>query len=381
LLANLHAIIDGATMNRGDVIYSWLPLFHDMGLIAGLLLGVYLDIPTFIAPPKTFMTRPESWLRAIHCFGATFSAAPNFAYHAAAHKLPDRALTGLDLSTWRLAFAGAELVEPATIEKFVSRYQSYGFRPGSLRPAYGLAECTLAVAFPRQSSAPRFDCIDREAMTRDGVAVPGQAEEPRSVTYASVGRAVPKHTVSIRDVATGAELPERRLGEVVVTGPSVTPGYFSELRAGTPEQTELRTGDLGYLLEGELFIVDRIKDVLIVAGRKYSPSDIEREVSSLEGIRSGSVVACATRGVAGTEQAFVIAALQPGASADRGELASRVASHVREHLGLGLSDVLFVRPNQIPRTSSGKLQRTACAALVASGQISGMAETPALVYR
>jgi acyl-CoA synthetase (AMP-forming)/AMP-acid ligase II len=373
LVANLRAIIEGGRMDGRDAVYSWLPVFHDMGLVAGLLLGVYLGIPAYVAPLKSFVYRPDSWLRAIHRFRATFSPAPNFAYHLLAHRIPESALRELDLSSWRLAFDGAEPIDPRTAEAFIRRFEPAGFRATSFRPAYGLAEATLAVSFAPPDAPLRCDTVEREALTARGEARAVEGGSTDSTTLISVGRPVPGHRVRILSTEDGRELPERHLGEVAVSGPSVTPGYFHELREGLAPRTELHTGDLGYLAEGELFIVDRLKDLLIVGGRKHAPSDVERVVGALDGVRGGAVVAFSVRGSEGTEE--VVLAVTPEAGADPVALEATVHRAAQEHFGFP-PRVVLVRPGALPKTSSGKLQRSACRARYLDGTLQRFTREP-----
>jgi acyl-CoA synthetase (AMP-forming)/AMP-acid ligase II len=373
LVANLRAIIEGGRMDGRDAVYSWLPIFHDMGLVAGLLLGVYLGIPAYVAPLKSFVYRPDSWLRAIHRFRATFSPAPNFAYHLLAHRIPESALRELDLSSWRLAFDGAEPIDPRTAEAFIRRFEPAGFRATSFRPAYGLAEATLAVSFAPPDAPLRCDTVEREALTARGEARAVESGSADSTTLISVGRPVPGHRVRILSTDDGRELPERHLGEVAVSGPSVTPGYFHELREGATPRTELRTGDLGYLAEGELFIVDRLKDLLVVGGRKHAPADVERVVGALDGVRGGAVVAFSVRGSEGTEE--VVLAVTPEAGADPVALEATVQRAAQEHFGFPLC-VVLVRPGALPKTSSGKLQRSACRARYLDGTLQRFSREP-----
>ncbi|HVW23979.1 MAG TPA: AMP-binding protein [Polyangiaceae bacterium] len=378
LVANIRAILSGAAIARDDVIYSWLPLFHDMGLVAGLSLGLYAKLKTYLASPKTFISRPESWLRAITSFGVTFSAGPNFAFDILANRVPDRALDGIDLKTWRLAFNGAEPVQPRTMEAFTRRYARYGFRNTSFRPAYGLAECTLAVTFTRPDMPNCVDTVDSELMQRRATATSATASTRHSVTYTSVGVPIPEHRVHIVYPDGSERLPERHVGEIVVEGPSVTSGYFGQVENAEPDRKELRTGDLGYVANGELFVVGRLKDLVIVAGRKYAPSDIEQRVGALEGVRKNDVVAFAI-GAAGTDAVCVAAALEPGAVSRRAAIIRDIHLTIMADFALTLADVILIRPGELPRTSSGKIMRSACAALYRTAGWGERSDTPATV--
>jgi acyl-CoA synthetase (AMP-forming)/AMP-acid ligase II len=367
LVANLRAITLGARMTARDASVSWLPIFHDMGLIGGWLLNLYLHNRCYVMSPRTFVSRPDAWLRAIDHFRATFTVAPNFAYHLLAKRLPEIAIRGLSLSTLRLAFDGAEPIDPATVRAFTERFESVGFARGAFFPVYGMAECTLAAAFPEPGAVTRVDAIDRHALSRDGDAIPIDPVSPDAVCFVSVGRAVPEHRIRILATTTDVELEERQVGEVAIVGPSVSPGYFGE--DGEP-RAELRTGDLGYLAEGELFLVDRLKDLIIVAGRNYVPSDIERVATKIEGVKIGSVVAFATKGDAGTEELCLVVALEGGRGVDPEALRRSLRALMMETFSMAPRDICLVRKGEIPKTSSGKIQRALCRALYESGRLS-----------
>ncbi len=364
LLANFRAIAEGGGFTAKDRSFSWLPLFHDMGLIGGFLLGIYMGIPTFVMATRYFVLRPDAWLRAMSELRATFTVAPNFAYSLAARRLPERALRNLDLSDWRLAFDGAEPIDRETIEAFIERFSPYGFHLRSFYPVYGLAECTLAVAFPTPGSGVVYDIV-----SRSGIAS-GHAEEcARSshdaVSVVSVGQAVPGHHIEIQS-ADGAALADRCIGEVVVSGPSVTRGYYGRKARSAPE---VRTGDLGYFAEGNLFIVDRIKDLVIIGGRNFVPADIERKVSKVDGITLGSVVAFGIRSSAGTEELCMVAAMDPKCWRRVDEIKAEMKAVVAAHFGVPLSRAVLVAPGSVPKTSSGKVQRSVCQQMFRDGRL------------
>ncbi len=380
LVANFRASAAAAALSPDDRNFSWLPLFHDMGLIGGFLQTVYLRIPTFVMAPKYFLARPDNWLRAIDRFRITLSTGPNFAYNLLASRLPDRALHGLDLSSWRLAFAGAEPLDHRTVEAFIQRFGPQGFRATSFYPVYGLAECTLSAAYPEPGVRPRYDTVDRVTLSRDGHAVPTDASLATAVTFVSVGRAIPGHRLRIAEPLGDGALPERHIGEIVITGPSVTPGYFQRNGFSTQSPGALRTGDLGYLADGELFIVDRLKDVLIVAGRNYVPSDIERVVGTVDGVRAGAVIAFTLPGADGTAALHVVAGTEAGARVAQ-PLRNAVRWAVQSQIGIAPKDVCLVRPGVLPRTSSGKLQRGECRQLYESGLLQSERSAPASTAR
>lgn len=360
LSSNLYASARAGCFSSRDRCVSWLPLYHDMGLIGGPLLGIYLKAPPYLMTPSTFVTAPVSWLEACDEFGATFTVAPNFAYSIVAHKVPDSAIEGLDLGSLRLAFNGGEPIDSETVEKFLQRFRRFGFARKALYPVYGLAESTLAVAFPDPDEEVVYDRVDREQLTESGDANPVEGDDVNDVTFVGVGRVVPDHDVTIRDPETGQECPERRVGEVTVRGPSVSPGYFTaNADSVTDRQSppEVATGDLGYLADGQLFIVDRIKDLIIIAGRNFVPSDIERQIAPIEGIRRGAVAAFGVRSDQGTERLCLVAEFNPKSLRALRDVEAEIKQVVRTQFSLPVAGLVLAPPNSIPKTSSGKIRR------------------------
>jgi acyl-CoA synthetase (AMP-forming)/AMP-acid ligase II len=339
-----------------------------MGLVAGLLMGLYAGIPAYVTSPKSFVARPDSWLRAISRFQATFSPGPNFAFNALARRVPDSALQGIDLSSWRLACDGAEPIDAETARTFVRRFAPYGLRENSFRAVYGLAECTLASAVPEFETPTRFDCVDRLKLAAQGIAASAATTDPNAVTFVSVGKAVPGHGIRILEPGTDLELPERRLGEVAVCGPSVTPFYFHALLAGNAPRETLRTGDLGYIADGQLYVVDRLKDILIIGGRKFAPNDVEHVVAATPGVRRGAVAAFTSRGGGGMDELILALAPDPRLRLEPDVLVRAVRLAVYAHFGVTPANIVLVRPGDLPKTSSGKLQRAACRAAYESGE-------------
>jgi acyl-CoA synthetase (AMP-forming)/AMP-acid ligase II len=358
LVANLRAIAEAGGFGPNDRSFNWLPLYHDMGLVGGFLVGLYLGLPTFVMPTRTFVGRPDSWLRAMSRFQATFACAPNFAFNMLARRLPDSAFAGLDLSHWRLACNGAEPIDRSTVEDFMRRFAPVGLSAGTMFPVYGMAECTLAAALPEPRALPRFDCIDRGALSRDRAATTVPGGGPGGMTFVSVGRAMPGHRIRIVDPGGTDELGERQIGEVTISGPSISPYYFRKAGDYPAPRTELRTGDLGYVADGELYIVDRVKDLLIIGGKNIVPSDVERIVARVKGVRYGSVVAFAIRGQAGTDELYLVLGVDP--QADREPIRKAARAAVLEHFGVWPREVALVKPSAIPKTSSGKIRRAAC---------------------
>jgi acyl-CoA synthetase (AMP-forming)/AMP-acid ligase II len=358
IVANCRAIRDATAYTRADRMVSWLPLHHDMGLVGGLLTSIYCAAETCLMTPMAFLARPVSWLEAITHFSAKLTVAPTFAYSLCARKIPNKQLANVDLSSLRLAYVGAEPIDVATVDAFIDRFASYGLSPTAMYPVYGLAEATLAVSFAEPGSVLRRDTVDRRRLASTGVAVPVKATEPEAVTLISVGHPLPRHHIEIVCRETGLPLGERRVGELVVEGASVTPRYFGE--TGAPRD-RLHTGDLAYIAGGNLYVVDRINDLVIVAGQNHAPSDIENAVADVDGLRRGRIVAFSSPGNAGTEELHVVAEASSDSWRAPEELVAEVRRRIRQEIGLSVSTVTIVAPGSLERTSSGKIKRRACA--------------------
>lgn len=366
LLANMKGIGLAAQFNRDDVALAWLPLFHDMGLIGHFLASAAWGLPLVLMPPETFIRRPREWLKAISRYRGTCSAAPNFAYSLCAKKIKDRDLEGLDLSSWRVAFCGAEPVNPRTITDFVSRFEPHGFQATTFFPVYGMAELSLAATFPLPGTPPRFDRVRRHRFEQGGVAEPVAeaagdvgADATDVVSWVSVGRPLPDHEVRIVD-ASGQALPDRREGEVEVRGPSLMAGYYRNPMA-TAEALRggwLRTGDLGYLADGDLFVTGRRKEIIIKSGKNLYPQDIEAAAAKVPGIRVGCCAAFGVLNAArGTEDLVLVCETRTTDPQELGRLMSEVRTSVLEAIGATPDVVVLVGPGTVPKTSSGKIQR------------------------
>ncbi len=359
VMANIRAAAAGCELCAEDVLVSWLPLYHDMGLIGGWLMPFYFGIPTVLMSPLAFLSRPLRWLRALTDYRATTSVAPNFAFDLCVKRIDDEGLAGLDLSQVRAILNGAEPILPATLDRFIARFEPVGMRREALFCAYGLAENMVAVAFPPVSRAPRIDRIERAVFEAEGRAVPTEREED-FLEFVCVGRAVPGHEVQVVD-EHGAPVPDRQQGTVRFRGPSSFKGYFRRPEATAAVQCEggwVDTGDLGYLGEGELFIVGRVKDLIIKGGRNYYPHEIEEAAATVVGIRQGCVAAFAVSdAAAGTEQIVVIAETREREAMARELLVGQVIEAVTERLGVPPDRVVLVAPGIVPKTSSGKIMR------------------------
>jgi acyl-CoA synthetase (AMP-forming)/AMP-acid ligase II len=359
-LANIHAVGQALKVNRRDVTVGWLPLYHDMGLVGTLLWPIYWRLPAVLMSPVTFLQNPRRWLEAITRHRGTLSAAPNFAYALCTARIPPAERAGLDLSSWRVTLNGAEAVSARTVAEFTAAFAPVGFRAETMRPVYGLAESTVAVAFSPVATPPRVVRVDRAALAAGSArpAAPGAAGAD-AIELVSVGRPVPGHELEIVD-DHGTPLPERTVGHIVVTGPSLMAGYHRapEATARALRGGVLWTGDLGFVDGGELYITGRAKDLIIVRGRNHAPEDLERAAGSVTGVRAGNVVAFAAPGGAeGTERVVLVCETRLAAPAERAALARAVADEVQASCGVGVDEVVLAAPGTLPKTSSGKLQR------------------------
>jgi 1-acyl-sn-glycerol-3-phosphate acyltransferase len=379
LLANIRAIGEAVALRSDDVGVSWLPLYHDMGLIGAWLMPLYFGLPVVVLSPVAFLSRPARWLRAFHRHRATVGAAPNFAYELAAAKTSDADLEGLDLSSWRAALNGAEPVLPATLDRFAERFARCGFRRESLLPVYGLAEASLAVAFPPPGRGPRVDRVDRGVFERESRAVPsppGPADGDTGViSFVSVGSAIPRHEVRIAN-DRGEDADERVEGQLWFRGPSATRGYYRNDAATAalfPQGAAagwVNSGDRAYRADGEIYITGRVKDIIIHAGHNLYPHEIEDVVAQVPGVRKGCVVAFgAADPSAGTERLVVVAETRERDQEARARIAQAITAQVSAAMGLPPDVVEIVSPNTIPKTSSGKLQRDATKRRFLSGAL------------
>jgi fatty-acyl-CoA synthase len=361
LRANLDACCEAAELGESEVMVSWLPLYHDMGLVGFLSLPMTNGVHLVQAAPQDFLAKPGNWMQWISDWGGTATAGPNFAWVLATRAL--KRMEGLDLSTLTLALSGAEPVDPSAVEAFVGEASRFGFSATGVFPAFGMAEVAIGGAFPPRHRGMVCDSVDRVVLERDRVAKPldvADADEELDVRRLPLlGRAVPGLEMKVVHPETYEECPERHVGELLLRGTSVTSGYYKrpDATAALFRDGWLCTGDLAYLLDGELVLCGRIKDIIIVGGRNVFPEDIERACGTLDGVRAGNVIAFGVEGYKGKETVVVVAEVR----ADDHE-AVRAAVHHRtlEVCGLPPRDVMLVRPGTLPKTSSGKLQRAKC---------------------
>ena len=281
LLANIRGIGRAVAATSSDIFVSWLPLYHDMGLIGAWLGCLYYAAPLYAMSPLSFLARPQSWLWAINRFRGTLSAAPNFAFELCLNKIGDSDLQGLDLGSLRLVGNGAEPISVETLRRFTDRFAPYGFHPGAMAPVYGLAENAVAVTLPPPGRPPIIDRVDRTELSTRGIAAPARPDDSSAIELVACGQPIPDHEIRIVD-DRGREVGERREGRLEFRGPSATSGYFQN-PAKTRELFHdgwLDTGDRAYVAAGDLFITGRIKDIIIRAGQHIAPHEIEEAVGS-----------------------------------------------------------------------------------------------------
>jgi len=362
LAANIDAACEAASLREDEVMVSWLPLYHDMGLVGFLAIPMTTGANLVQAAPQDFMAHPASWMEWVSEWGGTATAGPNFAWVLATRGL--RRSTTLDLSSLTLALSGAEPVDPKAMDAFCSAAAPHGFDPGAVFPAFGMAEVAIAGTFPKRGQGLVWDSIDREVLERDRVAVPLDTSDEDEFTRRGrrlplLGSAVPGLEMKVVDPETREELPERSVGELLLRGTSVTPGYYKrdDATAELFHEGWLCTGDLAYVLDGQLVLCGRIKDVIIVGGRNVFPEDIERAVGTIDGVRAGNVIAFGVEGYKGKESVVVVAESRAD---NLDDVRSEIHHRTLEVCGLPPRDVILVEPSTLPKTSSGKLQRAKC---------------------
>jgi 1-acyl-sn-glycerol-3-phosphate acyltransferase len=371
LLANIRAM--GAVMeaSSADVFVSWLPLYHDMGLIGAWLGCLHFAAPLYAMSPMSFLVRPESWLWAIHRFRATFSASPNFGFEFCLNKITDADLEGLDLNSLRMVANGAEPVSVQTLRRFIDRFGRYGFPARAMAPVYGLAECSVGLAFPPLGRPPIIDRVNRDRLSTDGVAEPATPEDLKPLEIVSCGQPLPGHEIRIVDEA-GRELGERREGRLEFRGPSTTSGYFHN-ESKTRELFHdgwLDSGDRAYMAGGDVCITGRVKDIIIRAGRHIYPQEIEEAVAEIPGIRKGGVaVFGVTDSQTGTERVIVLAETRETDVNARAALEARAQEMANDVAGTPPDEIVLAPPGTVPKTSSGKIRRSAAKELYSGGRI------------
>lgn len=355
LMANCFAISnEGMSLRPGlDIGVSWLPLYHDMGLIGFVITPLIAAVDIVFIPTMAFVKRPNVWMQVMHDYKGTLSFGPNFAYALAGKRAGEKEIAAWDLSNVRMLGCGAEPINAQVMAEFVAALTPCGMPAGAIMPAYGMAEATLAMSFRKPLTELQVLTVDAETFRAEGAVAPAK-DDAVALSFVSCGKAFTQHALGIIDTE-GNLLPEGREGEIVFRGPSVTAGYYKN-----PEATDacfrdgwLRTGDLGFLLDGEVYITGRCKDLIILNGRNHHPQTIEWVVAELDGVRRGNVVAFSRPGRE-SEELVVVCEVKPDASAD---LQDRVKRAVADALSLKVTEVVTLKAGQLPKTSSGKLQR------------------------
>ncbi len=380
ILHNQELIRDRFEHGDDTVMVTWLPMFHDMGLIGKTIQPVFLGRPCVLMSPGAFLQKPWRWLNAISRYGGTTSGGPNFAYDLCVDRVPEPERTGLSLDTWQVAFNGSEPVRASTLERFTRAYAPHGFRPEAFYPCYGLAEATLLVAGGKKSDPPVVSTApDSESGDSDDSA--------GARLLVGCGRAEPEQQIRIVDPDGGSILSEREVGEIWIAGPSVASGYWnrpleSEATFGgrLPAMKErfLRTGDLGFIADGELYVTGRLKEVLIVRGRNHYPQDIEQTAEASHPALRPGCGAAFLAGENGSERLVLVQELQKKYLRDPPlkEIARCLREAVALEHGLQLAVVVLLKTGTLPKTSSGKIQRRLCRARYLEGRLAAVASDP-----
>jgi 1-acyl-sn-glycerol-3-phosphate acyltransferase len=357
-------------VNSGDVFVSWLPLYHDMGLIGAWFGSLYFGMLLVLMPPLAFLARPGRWLAAITRHRGTVSAAPNFAYDLCARKIGAAELPGLDLASWRLAMNGAEPVSAKTLAVFATRFVPCGLKRETLFPVYGLAECSVGLTFPPLGREPLIDAVQRETFTARRYAAPSAGEDD-PLLVPSCGRVLPEHEIRVVDDA-GQELPDRYIGHLQFRGPSATTGYYRN-----PDATRslfrdgwLDSGDYAYSAAGEIYLTGRVKDLIIRGGRNIYPYELEQAVGGIPGVRKGCVAAFAsTDPINATERLVVVAEIRDDEASQGEALRQRINEVAIDTIGVPVDEIVLAPPNTILKTSSGKIRRAASRDAYEQGKI------------
>lgn len=378
LLSNMRAYGKAVDVKETDVTVSWLPLYHDFGLIGSWLGSLYYGVPLILMTPFSFLSHPERWLWAIHYHRGTISCAPNFAYELCVRKVDPSRIEGLDLSSWRVAANGAEKVYPRTLEQFSEKFAPYGFNRTAMMPVYGLAESTVGLAIPPVGRGFIIDRVDRKAFEEERKAVPSTSKQ--ALEFVSCGGPIENHEIRIVDEEDNV-LPERHIGTLQFRGPSNMQGYYNNPRATRAALHDgwIDSGDLAYEVEGEVYITGRRKDLIIKAGRNLYPVEIEELVSQIPGVRQGCVAAFGvTNNETGTEELVIVAETREKSKSEVAKIVNAINESVSNALDIVPDHIKMTPPRSVPKTSSGKLQRAACKTMYVEGKL-GKFQIPASV--
>ncbi len=380
ICANTTGILrHGLKIRPDDRAFSWLPLYHDMGLVGFCLSPMMGQVPVHYLATPAFARRPALWLKLMSDWRCTIAYAPSFGYELAARRINGQAKE-LDLSAWRVAGIGGDMVRTDVLDFFAERLAVAGFDARAFLPSYGMAEMSLAISFHDLEAPVRTDTIDRAVARLSQRAEPvADPASPRARTFVSCGRALPGHELKVVD-ADGNALPERHIGHIWVKGPSMMDGYYRNPEATAAVMKPggfMDTGDMGYLLDGEIYITGRAKDLILYHGRNIWPQDIEWAAEQVPPLKSGDVAAFAVEGDDGSERVVVLAECRLRDPEERAELRRRISAAVHQAAGIEC-DIVLVPPHSLPYTSSGKLARARARAMYLAGEIRPLcdAETP-----
>ena len=371
ILANIRSMDIALDTGPNDVFVSWLPLYHDMGLIGAWMGSLYVGFPLVLLSPLAFLARPARWLRAIHRHRGTISGGPNFAFELCLGRVTDEEIEGLDLSAWRIAFNGAEPVSADTLRRFHQRFSSFGLSADALAPCYGLAEATLGLGFSPPGRGLQTDRVQRETLATRGFAAPADDTHDNTLEMVACGQPMDGYQVRVVD-PNGRELPERHQGRLQFRGPSTTSGYYRN-----PEATRdlfdgdwLESGDLAYIAGGDIYITSREKDIIIRAGRNIYPYELEEAVGDLPVVRKGCVAMFgSTDRRTQTEKLVVVAETRETDQSKRAALRHQIGKLSVEFIGMPPDDVVLAPPRTVLKTSSGKIRRSATRELYETGTL------------
>lgn len=376
LLANLEAMRAAMELAADNVAVGWVPAYHDMGLVGFILEALYAGFSSYLIAPQDFLRRPALWLETISRYGGVIAGGPNFGYGLCTRRVTEAEIERLDLSSWRVAFSGAEKVKPEVLRRFCARFGPAGFDPSALYPCYGLAEASLFVSGAQRGTGLRSTWAERCGLDEGRIAS-AEPGAPDAVEVASCGRPAAGHRVVVVDQETGQPTEQDVVGEVWFAGPSVASGYRRRreesdevFSAALPDRDGpfLRTGDLGFLRDGELYLTGRLKDLMVVHGRNIYPTDLEDVTQAVEPrLRPG----CGVSFLVGDDSTDLVIVQETGENdpSELRALALAVRRAVLEQLNLVVADLVFIRPRTVPKTSSGKLRRRSCRRDYLSGRL------------
>jgi acyl-CoA synthetase (AMP-forming)/AMP-acid ligase II/acyl carrier protein len=370
LLSNEQTIQVGFNHDENTIFVGWLPLFHDMGLIGNVLQPLYLGITCVMMPPIAFLQKPIRWLQAISKYRATTSGGPNFAYELCYQKIQPENCQDLDLSSWKVAFNGAEPIHARTLKQFSEAFSHCGFRSQAFYPCYGMAEATLFITGGDTEKLPTIESFEADALTQNQ-AITATNEETKAYQIVSCGHQWLDHTIRIVDPQALEECPNNQIGEIWVSGSSVAKGYWNQpeltqatfyATLGDSEEHYLRTGDLGFLKDGELFVTGRLKDVIIIRGRNFYPQDIELSVEQAHPALRSNATAAFSAEIEGEERLVVVQEVERTyvRKLNVDETIEAIRRAVSKDHELQVHTIVLLKPGRILKTSSGKIQRQAC---------------------